>query len=51
MEALTVKSYWLCREVFMKTYFLHNDCTFDRKGRVRKRVLTILTLVNLKRLK
>ena len=39
------------REVFMTMSFIHNGCTYNRKGRVRKGVLTILTFVTLKRLK
>ena len=39
------------REVFMTTSFIHNICTFNRIGNVRKGVLPILTLVTLKQLK
>ena len=34
--------------LFFTHYFLHNGCTFEVKGRVRKGVLTILTLVTFK---
>ena len=36
-EALNVMSYWPCSEFFMTKYFLHNGCTFEEKGRARKR--------------
>ena len=42
MEALTVKSYWPCCEIFMTKYFLHNGYTFNIKGRIGKGVLTII---------
>ena len=35
-------------EVFMTRYFIHNGCTFEGKGRVRKGGLTILMLVAFK---
>ena len=48
--ALTVDSNlsFTWREFFMIKYFIHNGCTFTRKGHVRKGVLTTLTLLTLK---
>ena len=34
-------------KVFMTMYFLHNGCTFNRKGRVRKGVPKTLKFVTL----
>ena len=46
-----VNSYCPCNWSFMKNYFIHNICNFEEKGRVRKGVLKILTLLISKMIK
>ena len=48
MAKFYVNSYRPCKWSFYDKVFLHNGCTFEEKGRVRKMVITILTFVTFK---
>ena len=51
-EALTIMLYWPCHKVFHNdSIFFTTDAPLIAKGRVRKGVLTILTLVTIKMVK